>query len=239
MNPEQNSANPAPFRHVAIFGASRGIGRLAVTQALSAGYAVTAVARDGEALRGEHPEIRIVSGDVTQRATVDRALQDTDAVICALGAPARSRSQVRAEGTQAIVAGMKRRGIRRITAVSVLGAAEMRTHLPFLYRYIIFPLYLERAVRDHERQEAILAASGLDWTIVRPPNLTDGPLTRDYASGFEAELGGLSLTISRADVADLLVTALESPDHWGRKIALSYEKRRTPALRDLRQSGVV
>lgn len=107
---------------------------------------------------------------------VRRAVSGADAVLCALGVPAFSRSRVRSEGTATIVAAMRDEGVPR-------------------------------------RQEAILRDSGLDWMAVRPPFLTDGPKTENYAVDFGHDTAGLSLDISRADVAHCMLRAV-TQDAW-------------------------
>lgn len=208
-----------PRLHLTVFGASRGIGFETVRQAFEAGHIVTAVCRNGGALRAQFPKLRVIEGDASDPATVDRALRlDTsttpgseqsrapvDAVICALGAPALSDSKIRTEGTRAIVAGMQRAGVQRIAAVSVMGAAESRDQLPWFYRAILFPLYLRKAVAEHEEQERILAASSLEWTAVRPPNLTEGARTPNVAAGVFDDWSPLEMSVPRADVAQILL----------------------------------
>lgn len=218
---------------LAVFGASRGVGRHVVQQALARGHQVTAVARHTAELRKAFPAARLVEGDATDAATVRAALDGVDAVICTLGAPAWSRSKVRSEGTRTILEGMERAGLSRILVLGVLGAAESREHLPFTLRYLIFPLYLRRPVAEHEAQERILRASGLDWTILRAPYLEEGPRTGRYALGFGADLTGLTLTVSRADAADFFLDQVGSAQYARRTVEISYAKAARAAGREV------
>ena len=209
--------------HITIFGASRGIGRHALELALQAGHHVTALLRDPNAV-AETPRLRVLRGDATNIADVREAVSGADAVVCAVGAPALSRSRVRSEATALIVQAMREQGIERLLCVSVLGAGEQRAALPFLLRRVIFPTYLRRPVAEHERQERLLRDSELDCTAVRPPTLTDGPRTGQYAHGFGVDFAGLTLKVSRADVADFLVAQLDDTRYSRRAVAISYAR---------------
>lgn len=210
---------------LAVFGATRGIGLRLTEQALAAGHRVRALVRNPDRFALAHPRLEVLGGDALDPVAVLATLESADAVICALGAPALSRSTVRSEGTAQIVRSMRETGLRRLICVSVLGASESREGLPFFLRYVIFPLYLRRAVAEHERQERVLEESGLDWTAVRPPTLTDGPTTGEYALGFgTGEMGRLTLDISRADVAHFMLRELGADTHVGETVGISYRK---------------
>lgn len=207
--------------HLTLFGATGGIGRALLDQALARGHRVTALARDPSKLP-EHPRLSVVEGDVHDPAVVRLALKNADAALIALGAPALSKSRVRSEGTQTIVDAMRATNVRRLVCVSVLGAGDSKKDLPALYRWIIFPTYLRRPLQEHEAQEAIVRTSGLDWTLVRPPNLTDGPSTGDFWHGLGTPDADLTLKISRADVAGFMLQQLESAAYLRSAPALSY-----------------
>jgi len=221
MTNEEITRPTAQPRRLALFGATGGVGRRVLDLALAEGHHVVALCRDPSRLDVAHDRLTVVEGDVLDPDAVARVVGACDSVLVALGAPAMSKSRVRSEGTAVIVRAMQRTGVRRLLCVSVYGAAETYADLPWLYRHVIFPLYLRRAVADHERQEAIIADSDLDWTIVRPPNLTDGPRTGRYDAGF-GSMQGRSLNISRADVADLMLRELATGQHAGQRVAISY-----------------
>ncbi len=225
--PVGQGATPSSARAktLAVFGATGGLGREVVDLALGAGYRVSALARDpAHGLAESDERVRVVIGDVADNDAVLRTVSGADAVACCLGAPALSRSLVRSEGTRAIVRAMKETGVQRLLCVSVLGARESRKDLPLFLRYLLFPLYLRRVVADHERQEREIAASDLDWTIVRPPTLTDGPHTGDYEHGFSGSARGLTLDISRSDVADFMLRQITSAQYRHRAVGVSYRR---------------
>jgi uncharacterized protein YbjT (DUF2867 family) len=208
-------------KKVAVFGATGGIGRHLVDLALESGFEVVALVRDASRL-DENPRLQVHVGDMFDEDVVRRTVRGADAVFCALGAPAFSRSEVRSEGTKNIVHAMQEEGVRRLVCVSVLGAHESREGLPFFLRYVFFPFYLRRPVAEHELQERIIEESDLDWTIVRPPFLTDDAVTGSYAHGFGNDEPGLTLKISRADVADFMLRQLGSDDYLHQAAGISY-----------------
>jgi putative NADH-flavin reductase len=183
-----------------IFGATGGTGRELVRQALEQGHSVTAFARDPSTL-GARDGMTTVAGDVRDASAVERAVAGHDAVLCAVGRPAMKAGNVRSKGTRTIVQAMEQAGVRRLVCLSTLGTGETRSTLPPLYRYALVPLLLRTTFTEHERQEAVVRASRLDWTIVRAGALTDDERTGTYRHGRASTLGPIKFKISRADVA--------------------------------------
>jgi len=98
--------------------------------------------------------------------------------------------------------------VRRYIYLSVLSVHYVRDQLNFIGRYVILPLLLRNAAADHEVIEAMIKQSKLDWTIVPPPSLTDGPRTGEYRSGEKVAPKPLLPKISRADLADFMLAQL-------------------------------
>ena len=193
--------NPNPSK-ILVFGATGGTGRHVIEHALAAGHHVTAFVRRAGALGPARPGLREVVGDVTEPAHVRQAVAGHDAVICAIGAPPSSRDKLRERGTRVIVGAMQQAGVRRLVCLSSHGIAESAQELPLLMRWVIVPLVLRRVFDDHEAQERVVHESGLDWTLVRPPHLSDRPGTGAIDHG----LGRVtSMKIPREDVARFLV----------------------------------
>jgi putative NADH-flavin reductase len=194
---------------VLVIGASRGIGLETVRCALAAGHRVRALARGAASIAIEHVQLERVAADALNRAAVTKALEGTDAVIETLGAPMDMGTVLRgtrlfSAATRILVDAMRERGVRRLVAVTGLGAGDSRGHGGLLYDAIAFPLVLKRIYDDKDVQEQMLRSSGLDWTIVRPGLLRSGPATgraraltdpKDWTAG----------SVTRADVADFLV----------------------------------
>ena len=200
-----------------IFGATGGTGRELVREALDRGHSVTAFARDPSTL-GEREGLTLRAGDVLDATAVERAVAGHDAVLCAVGRPATKPGKVRSQGTRNIVQAMQRAGVRRLVCHSTLGTGDTRATLPPLYRYALVPLLLRPTFTEHERQEAVVRASRLDWTIVRAGALTDGERTGTYRHGRP----GAEFKISRADVADFALGLVADGTYLRESPGLSY-----------------
>lgn len=204
-----------------IFGATGGTGRHLLEQALAEGHPVTAFVRDPSKLGVTAPNLRLVAGDVMDPAAVQQAMPGHDAVLVALGGPARSKQLVRSDGTRNIVRAMEKCGVRRLICQTTLDYADSRQ---VLFKYIIAPLFLRRVFADHGRQEQLIKQSKLDWTIVRPGNLTDGPRTGQYRHGFAATDTNMTVSVSRADVADFMLKQLSDTTYLRKTPGLSYAR---------------
>jgi putative NADH-flavin reductase len=194
--------------NILIFGASGATGIELVNQALSRGHFVTAFVRNPAKIQQSHERLKIVQGDVTDYASVERAVAGQEAVFCALGASTpRKRDAALIDGIRNIIQAMENNNVPRFIYLSFLGVSEGRKGLGFFVNYIVVPL-LHNVVADHEVKEAIVKQSRLDWTIARPPRLTNGPRTGKYRSGEDIKPQSLILTISRADLADFMLEQL-------------------------------
>lgn len=162
-----------------IFGSTGGTGRQLVEQALEQGHTVTAFARSPAKLDIHHPNLKVVQGDVTDFASVEKAVQGQEAVVSAIGA-GEKRTTLRTDGTRQIIRAMEKVGIRRFISLSTLGIGDSQDLLPLHYKYFLVPLLLRHAFADHERQENYIKQSRLDWIIVRPAALTNGTHTGMY-----------------------------------------------------------
>lgn len=194
---------------ILIVGASHGTGLQAVRKALAAGHEVRALARSASTIPIEDEKLEKVAGDATDRTALLKALDGVDAVIVTIGvapsfAAAVSGTRLFSTATRALVDAMKEKGVRRLVVITGIGAGESRGHGGPLYDWVIFPLMLKRVYDDKDVQEQIIKQSGLDWTIVRPGLLTNGPETGRYRALLDPAQWRAD-SISRADVADFLV----------------------------------
>jgi putative NADH-flavin reductase len=216
-----------------IFAATGGIGRQAFEQAIAAGHPVTAVVRTPNSL----PEgARIVAADLVAAdpAVIESAVGGADAVLSCLGPRSISESGIASQGTRAIIQAMKATGVRRLVVISAApistvpspGRSTPPKHDPgegFFMRTLLGPLakaVLRRPYADLALMEDLLRDSGLDWTVVRPPRLTNGPLTGTYRTALGQNLRR-GLLISRADVAHFMLRALERPETIGRAVGIA------------------
>ncbi len=203
-----------------IFGATGSIGRLLVETALADGHIVTAFTRIPEKVEREHENLKVFQGDVMDLPSVSRAVQGQDAVLCTLGAG--RHGVIRSEGTRHIIQAMGTASVQRLICQTTLGVGDSRGNLDFFWKYIMFGLLLRSAYADHIRQEDYVKQSGLDWTIVRPAAFTDGEYTGSYRHGFSGSEKGITLEISRADVADFMLKQLGNVSYLQKAPGLSY-----------------
>jgi putative NADH-flavin reductase len=202
--------------NVLIVGATRGIGRALLEQALGSGHTVTALVRDPARLRVQHERLKVVTGDILDAKSVGDAIAGQHAVCCTIGVKVPGlHVSVFSEGTKNLLSAMKQAGVRRLVCVTGIGAGDSKGHGGFLYDAFVLPLLFRTVYADKDRQEAIIRASDCDWTIVRPGFLTNGPLTRRYKA--PTDLAGVTAGwISRADVAHFMLKCLESGEYVGK-----------------------
>lgn len=204
---------------IAIFGATGTLGRHVLERALRQGHEVTILTRDASRVPTTNDNLRVLEGDVLDPAAVDRAVAGQEAVLISLGNG--RKGVVRAEGTRTVIEAMRRNGVKRLICQSTLGVGDSRDNLNFLWKYVLFGLVLRPAYNDHVRQEEHVRASDLDWTIVRPSAFTDGPATGTYRQGFTGNEAGLSLKISRADIAEFMLDQLTDRTSLHRAVGIS------------------
>ncbi len=207
---------------VIVIGATGSIGKLAVKTLLEDGQSVTAFARHPESLKGGDVRLTRVAGDAANGQCVAQAIKGHDAVIVTLGAGSARTGTIRSAGTLNVIQAMQAHGVTRLIVQSTLGAHDSWGNLNFFWKRIMFGLLLRPVHRDHELQESLVQASGLDWTIVRPSAFSDRVQTGALREGFDAGLRGLRLQIARQDVARFLGRQLRETRYLRRAVAISY-----------------
>ena len=200
---------------IAMFGTTGGTGSQVLEQALAAGHQVRALVRDPTKL-AERDGLVVIQGDVLDQDAVDRCVAGSDAVICVLGS--HGGEPVEDRGTERILAAMKSQGVRRLIAVTSMGVGDSIDQVAAVFRAIM-KLTLKRVMEAKERQEQAIMASDVDWTIVRPGGLTDGPRTANYLSGIDKSIQ--ATRVSRADVADFVLRELAAGEYVGKTPAVS------------------
>jgi len=220
-----------------IFGATGGIGGELLDQAVAAGHDVTAVVRDPSKLPSSPNGVRVVTADLATRepAVLQSAVAGAHAVLSGVGPRPMAKAGVAEHGTRAIVQAMQATGVRRILVVSAAPISTVpsagRPNPPkrdagegFFMRNLLTPFaktVMRERYADLAGMEDLLRASDLDWTIFRPPRLTNQGLTRTYRTAFGRNLRGGAF-ISRADVAHALLAAVQQPATIGQEIGIAY-----------------
>ncbi|MGI5243533.1 NAD(P)-dependent oxidoreductase [Dactylosporangium sp. CA-139066] len=213
---------------ITVFGATGGIGTQLIRQGIARGHAMTAVARRPVELGCD-----VVVAELGDHEAIAGAVAGRDAVLSALGLRVAelqqrrrlepsARSTVQADGARAQTEAMLATGVRRI--VSVDAAGRVADDGDGLVTRIVAKPLLQRLLRegfeDLAEAEKILRASGLDWTLISPPRLTDGP-RRPYRTVVGRNVRG-GRTLSRADVADAMLRALEEPGWIRERVNVAY-----------------
>jgi uncharacterized protein YbjT (DUF2867 family) len=219
---------------LAIFGPTGGTGRRLVERAIAEGHDVTAFARNPSRISARHQRLRVVVGDAFDPAAVREAVAGNEAVICVLGSrtpsnPLHPRRQgdpngVTSVGTKNIIAAMKEHGLRRLVCQTAWGVGESRQDPGFagaFFMNVLVPPLLRDEYADKEAQEKIVGESDLEWIIVRPMILTNGPWTNDYRADVDLKPGRRPY-IARADVADFLLRQLTDEKFVHKTPAIGY-----------------
>ena len=205
-------------KHILVIGATKGIGRAVVDEALERGHRVRAFARSADDLALEHPRLEKRAGDATDAGDVAAAVAGVDAVVTALGVKEGLGMVLRettlfSASTRVLIPAMQAAGVTRIVAVTGIGTSESRSALSAVER-LPWRAVLGRVYDDKTRQETLLRGSGLTWTFVRPTILTNGPRTGDYRVLADAASWRNGL-ISRKNVAHFVVGEVETGTYAG------------------------
>lgn len=213
-----------PLVKLVVFGASGRTGRLVVAGALERGHEVTAFARATEALGDLAPRCaRVVRGDVVDRVMVAEAMAGQDAVVYAVGPAGGQSAAVTADGALRVVRVMQKYGVRRLIVLSATGAADDEDGASPSFFLRLFRGRTQSASADPgdwRRMEITVRQSELDWTLVRPSKLMDGPATGRYRAGPGHALPD-ARPIARADVAAFVLDQLDTDVNAQHAVALS------------------
>lgn len=196
-----------------VLGATGGVGRQIVTLALADGHEVTAAVRNPARLDITHGRLTVVRADPLDAASLTTVVEGADAVLSGMG-QARRTDPLKPASTsaRAVVEAMAATGVRRVVVVSAAPLNRSGAGQSALTRRVVVPgmwAALRKLYTDLELMERILRESGLDWTSVRPPRLTNAPGTGAYRDAVEA--GPAGSTITRTDVARAMLDYVSDP----------------------------
>lgn len=192
---------------IAIIGGSRGVGLAVANEAVARGHEVVIVSRSDPRLIQD--KVHWLGGDARDSTLLERSVKGCDATVTALGVTQTwSNTTLFSQSAVALVRTMQDAGIKRTVLVTGLGAGDSRGHQGWLYDNVLFPLLLSRSYADKDRAEAVFQKSNLDWTIVRPGRLTNGPKKGQVEALLTPETYRYG-SISRADVAAFVLDCIE------------------------------
>src|SRR6266566_1152253 len=195
-----------------IFGATGGTGRQLVEQALERGHTITVLVRHPATFPLQHERLTVFEGDVRNLANVEAAVAGQDAILSALGTNQRGPVSVCTDGVERMLKAMNSSQVRRLLVVSAYGAAE--SHHRNLYNLFVWASMKEKML-DKERMEDLLQHSDVEWTLVGPPALTNGPRTQHYQTAPDLRISATS-HISRADIAEFMLRSLDDRSTVGK-----------------------
>jgi putative NADH-flavin reductase len=203
-----------------VLGATGGTGLEIISQAIERGHSLTAFVRGPDPLKRFGDRIAVVRGNLLNSSELQRVLKGHDAVLSGFGPRlpiSKADATLLERFAVALTSGMHQAGVRRVVVESTA----------FLFTDSIIPptnlfgrLFFPDVVRDAGEMENVFRKSGLDWTMVRPPRLTDQPRTRKYRV-LEGHLPRFGFAISRADVADFMIKAGENGVSIGKVVGVS------------------
>lgn len=218
---------------ISVVGATGGVGTLLTERALAAGHDVTAIARKPE---GFPPQVRTATVDFAHPdlGALEIAIAGADAVLSCLGPSTRKDSAIVLTSTRILLDTAATAGVGQFSMISAspvgTTASKGRPDPPaadpgddFLTARVMTPiirLFFGSTYAALAESEDLVTASGLDWTIVRPPRLTDGPFSDHYRTSTDTNIRG-GRAVSRANVADLLLRSADEPDLRNRIVRIS------------------
>jgi putative NADH-flavin reductase len=197
-------------RKVAVLGASGAVGRRIVDRLLQRGFAIACQTRSADKLADLAARVEVHQFDPRDAAGLAKLVTGADAVIFALGYDQAGATTLFSDVTKALIEAMDHHRVRRLIAITGVGAGDTRGHGGFLYDRIVFPLFTRKRYLDKDRQEALIAASDLDWTIVRPASFSERPSPGALEVLDEIGPDTCLTRINRDEVAGFVVAQLDS-----------------------------
>ena len=197
---------------VSIFGATGFSGQAILAEALKQGHEVTILVRDASKVQIKHKNLKIVEGNVLDLQTVASVLHHQETVIQCLGVGGKGDGKPTSfisDATKVIVDEMQKQQIKRLIAMSNVGAGNSIAFQPWVFTKIILPYFmkwLKVIIEDKNRMEPIIMNSNLHWTIVRCPNIVDKPAKGTCNATLDGK--GLKLSITLPDLSKFMVDQL-------------------------------
>ena len=202
-----------------VLGATGGTGLEIVLQAIERGHQVTAFVRNPERLKMFGEGITVVRGDLLSSAQLKQVIQGQEAVLSAFGPRypvSKSETDLLQRFAGALTNAMSHVGVKRVVIESVAFLFKDSLLPP---AYLLGWLFFRNTVLDAAAMEQTISKSGLDWTIVRPPTLTNKSRTGKYRIR-EGHLPRFGFAVSRADVADFMINAAENHKSIGKIVGV-------------------
>jgi len=208
---------------ILIIGGTGKTGRELIQQGLHEGHEITALVRNPLKLKINHPKLFIVKGDVLAPESLIPVVKNQNVIISALGHKRFFiKTSILSRGTKNIIASMEKNQIKRFICITSLGINDSKYKLGLYYTLFTIPIILFFYFRDKSIQEKLILSSNLDWTIIRPGQLTNGKKREIYNHGLNIGHYILTKMISRADVAHFILNLVESKQYHKKAVGITY-----------------
>lgn len=200
--------------NVVIFGATGIVGKAILKEALQKGHNVTALTRKASKITVADSKLRVVEGDVTDRSVLRKVLKGQDAVIQTLGIGGKGDGKPTTFVSRTnciIMEEMEGMNIRRLIAISVIGAGDSYHFLPWIYKKCILPVFQKwfiPIIEDKNRMENDILKTHLDWTVIRCTTVQDKPAKGHVNATTVGK--NVKFTITAADLATFFIEQLDS-----------------------------
>lgn len=206
---------------LAIIGGTGKTGNELLKQGLEAGHHITALVRNPKKVKIQHPNLKVIQGNVLNITDLEGIFKGKEAVLSALGHKRFfGPSNILSQGTKNILQAMNTSAVSRFICITSMGINDNRFKLGLYYTLFVIPFIVFFYFRDKAKQERLIMASDLNWTVVRPGQMTNGKKRMQYKQG--ANLGSYILTkmISRADVAHFMLSQINSPTYYQKAVCI-------------------
>ncbi len=207
---------------ITVFGATGHVGSLFVKEALQTGHEITAYVRSPKKLHTQGSKFSVVIGDLSDAEKIDQAIAGSDAVVSVIGPLGRQNKLIFAPAYKLIIHSMKKHGVKRLIALGTPSIPDANDRFNFIYWCLIVGVgfILHAGYTDMKNLGQEIRESGLDWTIVRVPLLTNRPKRGNVKIGYFGN-GVTWFRLTRADFVDFLMKQLTDTTYVGKAPAIS------------------
>ena len=208
--------------NLALLGATGGSGRQILRRATAAGHRVTVLVRTPSKLDDTVDTARVIQGDALDPDAIDALVRGQDAVVSALGITTRTATKMYSESGRLVLEAMRRHDVPHFVTITA-GAIVRDPGFPLFFRWVVQPILLRvfaGTYDDMTRLETLVRHSDRSWTLVRPAQLTDGGAVGEYRVSEKPLARGW--TVSRDDLADLVVRCVEDPSQRNKALFIAY-----------------
>ncbi len=207
---------------VLLFGATGFTGKAVLPELLAKNHKVTALVRSKERVLIKHPNLQIIEGDVLDDVQIHQAMEGQEAVINCMGKNKGSANNLISGLTKKIISAMEEEQVKRLIALSNVGAGDSYETQPFVFRVILLPTilrWLKLLIEDKNIMEPLIKKSNLNWTVLRFPKISEKPSQKRILISQDGK--GLSFSISLKDCAEFIVSQLTDKSLWYKTPSIS------------------